>query len=131
MMTPLPMQFTDRGDHIELQLAAFGLLRRIRLSPPENLEEIPLSDLGVSVDKWVDDTLEVRTTRVSWPYIDDEGKPQTENVEILERFSLIANGSRFDYRQTVNDPESLLEPMNTGLVYADIGETSIEPQFCE
>ncbi|MGI9260003.1 MAG: DUF6152 family protein [Gammaproteobacteria bacterium] len=131
MMTPLPMQFIDRGDRIELKLAAFGVLRRIHLTPPENLEEIPLSDLGVSVGRWVDDTLEVRTTRVSWPYIDDEGKPQTENVEILERFSLIDNGSRLDYRQTVNDPESLLEPMNTGLVYADIGETTIEPLFCE
>lgn len=131
MMTPLPMQFIDQGDHIELHLAAFGVLRRIHLTAPENLEEIPLSDLGYSVGRWVGDVLEVNTTRVSWPYIDDEGKPQTENVEILERFSLIDGGNRLDYRQTVTDPESLLEPMSTGLAYADIGETAIEPLYCE
>ena len=131
MMTPLPIEFIDRGDHIELQLTAFGVLRRIHLTPPENLEEIPLSDLGFSVGRWVDDTLEVRTTRVGWPYIDDEGKPQTEDVEILEQFSLIDSGNRLDYRQTVNDPESLLEPMTTGLEYADIGETTIDPLYCE
>ena len=131
MMTPLPIEFIDRGDHIELQLATFNVLRTIHLTPPENLAEIPLSDLGFSVGRWVGDTLEVRTTRVGWPYIDDEGKPQTENVEILERFSLIDNGNRLDYRQTVSDPESLLEPMSTGLEYVDIGETTIEPVSCE
>jgi hypothetical protein len=130
MMTPLPIEFIDRGDHIELQLATFGVRRTIHLTPPENLAESPLSDLGYSVGRWVGDTLEVRTTRVSWPYIDDEGKPQTENVEILEQFTLIDNGSRLDYRQTVNDPEYLTEPMVTGLIYADIGETAIEPVNC-
>jgi len=131
MLTPLPIQFIDRGDHIDLQLSTFGVLRRIHLMPPENLEEIPLSDLGYSVGRWVDDTLEVRTTRVGWPYIDDEGRPQTEDVEIVEQFSLIDNGNRLGYRQTVNDPESLLEPMFTGLEYADIGETAIESLYCE
>ena len=29
--------------------------------------------------------LEVRTTRVSWPYFDDNGTPQTDKVELLER----------------------------------------------
>ena len=131
MMNPLPIEFVDAGDHIELQLATFGVRRTIHLTPPANLEEIPLSDLGVSVGRWIGDTLEVRTTRVGWPYIDDEGKPQSENVEILERFSIIDDGRRLDYRQTVTDPEMLVEPFSTGLVYADIGETAIEPLSCE
>ena len=49
---------------------------------------IPLSDLGYSAGRWVGDTLEVRTTRVGWPYVDDDGRPQSTNVEILERFAL-------------------------------------------
>lgn len=131
MMTPLPIEFIDAGDRIELQLTTFGVRRTIHLTPPENLEAIPLSDLGYSVGRWVGDTLEVRTTRVGWPYIDDEGKPQSENVEILEQFSMIDGGSRLDYRQTVIDPETLIEPMSTGLIYADIGESAIEPLRCE
>ena len=127
MMNPLPIEFIDRGDQIELQLATFGVRRTIHLTPPENLEAIPLSDLGYSVGRWAGDTLEVRTTRVSWPYIDDEGKPQSENVEIFEQFSLIDDGNRLGYRQTVTDPEMLLEPMITGLEYADSGETAIVP----
>lgn len=130
MMTPLPIEFIDRGDRIELQLATFGVRRTIHLTRPDNLEEIPLSDLGVSVGRWIGDRLEVRTTRVGWPYLDDEGKPQSDNVEILERFTLIDDGSRLDFRQTVIDPEMLIQPMTTGLIYADIGETVIEPVDC-
>ena len=131
MVTPLPIEFIDRGDYLDLHLTSFDVLRKIHMTPPENPDEIPFSDLGLSVGRWVDDTLEVRTTRVSWPYLDDEGKPQTEDVEIFESFSLVDNGNRLDYRQTVTDPAALVEPMTTGLEFADIGETSIEPLFCE
>ncbi len=105
--------------------------RTIHLTAPENLAEIPFSDLGYSVGRWDGDTLEVRTTRVGWPYIDDEGRPQSENVEILEQFAIIDNGSRLDYRQTVIDPQTLIEPMSTGLIYADIGETALSSVSCE
>lgn len=131
MLAPVPIQFIDRGEYIDLQLTPFGVLRRINKSDPPNLEAIPLSDVGYSVGAWIDDTFEVRTTRVGWPYLDDAGRPQTENVEIVERFSLSEDRNRLSYTQTVIDPVTLVEPMIVGWEFIDLGENSIEPLFCE
>jgi len=131
MVTPLPIQFIDRGEYIDLHLATFGVDRRIYMKPEGNPAAIPLSDLGYSTGRWMTDTLEVRTTRVGWPYIDDAGRPQTENVEIVEQFSIENDRNHLAYRQTVFDPESLIEPMIVGWDFSDIGEMSVEPVDCE
>ena len=91
---------------------------------------IPLSDLGYSAGRWVGGTLEVRTTRVGWPYVDDDGRPQSTNVEILERFELAADGSRMTYVQTVTDTISLAEPLTVSWDLIAAGDT-IEPVNCE
>lgn len=131
MLNPLPVEFVDLGDHIDLKLTPFEVVRRIDVSAQANPDDAPLSDLGYSVGQWVDDTLEVRTTRVGWPYVDDAGRPQTEDVEILERFSLVDDGNVLRYTQTVIDPESLVEPVTLSWDWIDIGEDSIEPLHCE
>jgi hypothetical protein len=131
MLNPLPMQFIDRGSHIDLQLTTFEVLRRIDMTVPQNLESAPFSDLGHSAGRWVGDTLEVRTTRVGWPYVDDDGRPQSEDVEIVERFSLVDDGSRLRYTQTVTDPESFVEPMTVSWDLVDVGDVRIEPVRCD
>ena len=131
MANPLPVEFIDRGDHIDLQLTAFGILRRIDMTARSNNESIPATDLGYSVGRWAGDTLEVRTTRVSWPYLDDAGRPQTDDVEILERFSLTDGKNRLEYTQTVTDPASLVEPLTTTWEWIDIGEDQIDTLVCE
>lgn len=131
MANPLPIEFIDRGDHIDLQLTAFAVLRRIDMTTRADPDSVPSSDLGYSVGRWAGDTLEVRTTRVSWPYLDDAGRPLTENVEILERFSLTDGRNRLSYSQTVTDPESLVEPLVTSWDWIDIGEDQIDTLVCE
>ena len=130
MLNPLPIRFVDRGDHIDLELASFGVLRRIDMVVPPDPAAIPLSDLGYSAGRWVGDTLEVRTTRVGWPYVDDDGRPQSTNVEILERFALAADGGRMTYVQTATDSISLAEPLTVSWDLVDAGDT-IEPVNCD
>jgi hypothetical protein len=131
MLNPLPMRFVDRGDHIELELTSFGVVRNIHLTQRPDRAAVPLSDLGYSVGRReAEDTLEVRTTRVGWPYVDDDGRPQSTNVEILERFRLADDGSRMTYVQTVTDPISLAEPLTVSWDLIDAGDT-IEPLSCE
>jgi hypothetical protein len=91
---------------------------------------VPLSDLGYSVGRWIGATLEVRTTRIGWPYVDDDGRPQSQNVEIVERFSLLNDARLLRYTQTVTDPASLVEPMTVSWDLVDAGEKSIEPMGC-
>ncbi len=47
--------------------------------------DMPLSHLSYSVGHWEGETLVVSTSRVSWPYFDRVGAPQTEAVEINEQ----------------------------------------------
>jgi Family of unknown function (DUF6152) len=130
MLNPLPIQFIDRGDHIDLRLASFGVLRTIDMTVRQDAASIPLSDLGHSAGRWVGDTLEVRTTRVGWPYVDDDGRPQSTNVEILERFAPAPDGKRVTYTQTVTDTASFVEPLTAIWDVVDAGDT-IEPVGCE
>ena len=131
MLNPLPIELIDRGNHIDLQLTPFGVLRNIDMTARPDADLIPATDLGYSVGQRVGDTLEVRTTRVSWPYVDDAGRPQTENVEILERFSLVDGRNRLEYSQTVTDPASFVEPLTISWDWIDIGEEQIETLECE
>jgi len=130
MLNPLPMQLTDRGDQIDLKLASFGVLRTIDMTVPPDAASVALSDLGYSAGRWVGNVLEVRTTRVGWPYVDDDGRPQSADVEILERFALAADGKRMTYSQTVTDAASFTEPLNVSWDLVDAGDT-IEPVLCE
>ena len=131
MISPLPVEFVDRGDSIELRLTGFGNVRNIVLSGEVDGDAVPLSDLGYSTGQWVGQTLEVRTTRVGWPYVDDAGTTQTENVEITEEFALIDDGNRLRYTQTITDPESFTAPLTVSWDWIDIGEESLNPVTCE
>jgi hypothetical protein len=131
MLNPLPMGFVDRGDHLDMQHTSFGVVRTIHMRDQVDPATVGLSNLGYSVGRWVGETLEVRTTRIGWPYVDDDGRPQTDAVEIIERFSLLNGGNLLRYRQTVTDPASLIEPMTVTWDMIDAGDTAIEPLRCE
>lgn len=131
MISPLPVEFVDRGDTIELRLTGFGNVRSIELAPLDDPEAVPLSDLGYSIGSWTDQALEVRTTRIGWPWLDDAGRPQSERVEIQEEFALLDDGDRLRYTQTIVDPETLTEPVTVTWDWIDIGEESLGSVQCE
>ena len=131
MISPLPVEFVDRGDTIELRLTGFGNVRSIELAPVDDPESVPLSDLGYSAGSWTGQTLEVRTTRIGWPYLDDEGRPQSEAVEIQEQFALLDEGDRLRYSKTIIDPETLTQPVTVSWDWIDIGEESLGSVQCE
>ncbi len=130
MVNPLPMDFVDRGDHIDLQLASFAVLRTIDMTENPDPDAVPATKLGYSAGRWVGDTLEVTTTRVSWPYFDDAGTPQTENVSIHETFAPSDDGARLDYTMIVTDPESFAEPFTLSWYWVDIGEQMFLHDTC-
>ena len=107
---PFPIQFTDRGDQIILETEVWDIERTIHLSGDEGASDHRGTPLGYSVGRWEGDTLVVSTTDIDWPYFDPIGTPQSERVEVVERFTLSADESRLDYEAVVTDPETLLEP---------------------
>jgi hypothetical protein len=130
MLNPLPLGFVDRGDRIDMKTTSFGVVRTIHMTDQRDPATVALSDLGYSVGRWVGDMLEVRTTRIGWPYVDDDGRPQTDGVEITEQFSLLNDGRLLRYTQTVTDPASLVEPMTVTWDMIDAGDEAIEPVQC-
>ncbi|MGI9259697.1 MAG: DUF6152 family protein [Gammaproteobacteria bacterium] len=131
MQNPLPVQFADNGDSIELRMRTNGVVRTIRLDETANAADVAASEYGHSVGRLDGNLLEVRTTRINWPYFDDNAIPQSENVEVLETFSLTENGTRLAYSQTVNDPVSFQRPIRTSWDWVDINESELGITQCE
>ena len=111
MGNPYPMEVVQVGDNIELRFEEFDVLRTIHMGDSvADPADVPLSHLGYSVGRREGETLVVDTSRINWPYFDRSGAPQTENVAINERFTVVENGNRLDYVLTVDEPASLVEP---------------------
>jgi len=72
----------------------------------------------------------VTTTRINWPYFDNIGTPQSENVEMLETFTVSEDQARLDYRLTVTDPGTFTEPAVFERHWLALGE-QIELYDCQ
>lgn len=130
MRNPHPFEFVDRTSEILLHSELYELVRTIYMEEPANAGSIPASPLGYSVGHWEDDqTLVVTTTRINWPYFDNIGTPQSEDVEIVERFTLTEDQSRLDYHATVTDPHTFTEPATIAGYWLALGE-EIESYRC-
>jgi len=111
MNNPLPIRFVDRGDSILMQLEEWDQERIIHVGDAVDPATQPRTPLGYSVGRWEDEhTLVVTTTRISDPYFDDEGTPQSEAAVVTERFTLSADETRLDYESVHDDPFTFVEP---------------------
>ena len=110
MSNPYPMEFIERDGSIELRFEEFDAVRIIHLDDATDPAGVPRSHLGYSVGHWEGETLVVSTSRINWPYFNRVGVPQSENVEVIERFTAVEDEDRMDYQLTVTDPATLVEP---------------------
>ncbi len=130
MFGPLPFEIVDRGATILLRGEIFDTVRTIHMNRSEPPPGEPASILGYSVGKWVDGALVITTTRIDWPYFDNIGTPQSESVEIVERYSLSADQTRLDFRVTIDDPVNLTEPAVAVSHWVALGAT-LTPFDCQ
>jgi hypothetical protein len=109
----LPIEFVDDGEAILLHLEEFDSVRTIhKTTQPRNNQE-PATPLGYSIGWWEDRTLVVHTTRINYPYFDRDGIPQSDQVEIVERFTLSDDDAELGYHMTLSDPATFTEPVDT------------------
>ena len=110
---PHPVGFVQlaNGD-IEIRIESDDNVRVVRMSDDASAEGQPLSPLGYSVGDWEGDTLVVTTTRLNWPYFKVFGlvaTPQSEAMEIVERFELNRELGTLTYSFTATDPATFTE----------------------
>ena len=110
MEQPNPMEFVDRGDQILLRLEEYDTVRVISLRSETSDQSVQPTLLGHSVGHWEGRTLVVETDSISWRYFSQSGLPQSEAMEIVERFTPSEDGARLDYELTMTDPALFIEP---------------------
>ena len=110
MNNPLPVEFVDQGESILMRLEEWDAQRTIHLADAQDPASQPPTPLGYSVGRWEGRTLVVTTTRISDPYFDDRGAPQSASAVIVERFTLSEDETRLDYESVHTDPLYFSEP---------------------
>jgi hypothetical protein len=112
MEAPYPIEFVQAaGGDILLKLEEYDLTRVVHMNARATRELPQPSPLGFSLGRWDGTTLVVTTTRIDWPFFSQLGIRQSPAVEIVERFTPTADGSRLDYEMTVTDPATFTRPV--------------------
>jgi hypothetical protein len=132
MEAPYPIELVrQEGGHILLRLEEYDLERPIYMDGPNVTRELPQpSPLGFSVGRWEGAALVVRTTRISWPFFSQLGIRQSPAVEIVERFTPTADGSRLDYEMTVTDPATFTRPVVLRQYWLWLPSVTLLPYQC-
>ena len=77
---------------------------------------------------WESNTLVVSS--INWPYFDNEGTPQSEDVEITERFTLSEDEQSMSWEAIIIDPANLSEPAVVRLGYTWVPGEEIKEFNC-
>ena len=110
VLNPYPMELIDEGDQIVQRVEEWDARRVFHMSDDARSQIQAPSRLGYSVGRWDGQTLVVETTQVDFPLLDGGGTPMSENVSMIERFTLSEDETRLEYEIVVTDPENLVEP---------------------
>lgn len=111
MDNPFPMEMSEDNGDILIRMEQWDVVRRVHMNETDTAAGQPATPHGYSVGRWEDGALVVTTTRIDWPLFDDVGTPQSDQLELLERFTLSEDESRLDYLLTVTDPATFTEPV--------------------
>lgn len=109
MITPLPIEFVEVGETIELHIEEYDSLRIVHMSP----DAAPPAEhtlMGFSRGHWDGRDLVVETTHIAPGYFDHHGVPQSDQITTVERFMPNEDYTRLDYTLTTTDPVNFTEP---------------------
>ena len=133
---PHPVEFVSaaNGD-IQIHVESDDVVRIVRMTADANTQGPPPSPLGYSVGRWEGDTLVVTTTRIDWPYFKIRGlvgAPQSDRIEIVERFELDRARGELAYNFTATDPVNYTGPITVERyhVWRYRPGTAINPYRC-
>ncbi len=107
-----PIAFEQRGEDILLISENYNRNRLIHMDADVDLTDVEASPLGYSRGRWEGNTLIVTTTHVSWPFFELPplyGVPQSQETEIVERFTLDEDRLVYDFR--AYDPINFTQPI--------------------
>ena len=110
------------AETLRLNAPWFDTVRTIHMGDSLNLNDQPATALGFSAGRWEGDVLVVETTKIDYPFIRGDGTPQSEAIEVTERFTLSDDQTRLDYLMTVVDPVYLAAPATFEAYYLALNQ---------
>ncbi len=124
MLTPNPYEFLDNGDTISVRGYEGDVVRTIHMRDAGDPADQPYSLQGYSVGRWEDErTLVVHTSRISAGYLGFSGILLSDEVEVVERYTLSEDQSRLDFHITTTDPQTFTEPATAEYYWLALGES--------
>jgi hypothetical protein len=133
MQGPFPMEIHQATELIVMRLEYYDLVRVVFLDGRPHLPaSAPHTKVGHSIGHWEGTTLVVDTTHLSESTITNNGLNHSDNVRMIERFWLSADGKTLLSRQEFEDPD-VLENRGARYVAWDRGAASdhIFPYECD
>jgi hypothetical protein len=109
MDSPNPIEFVAEAGDILLRHEELGVVRRFNMGTvPSDATPNPY---GVSIGRWDGDTLVVTTSDLAFAWFDQAGIPQSDDLLLVERFSVSADNRFLNYSVTATDPVIFTEPV--------------------
>lgn len=123
MWFPHPIEFTDLGDEIRIDLEVYNLTRTVHMDQTSAPADFAGSALGYSVGRWEDsNTLVVTTTGINWGRYGTQGTPMSEEAVVVEQFTLSEDQTRVDFHIETTDPLYFNGPATVAAHWLAIGD---------
>ena len=123
-----PMQISQEGETIFVRIEQQDVIRTVHMNG--DASGGTASPFGRSVGTWDGETLVVTTTEIDWPWFDQAGVPQSEELELVERFSVSDDNLSLIYSITATDPQTFTEPVTLEKTWASVPDLEINPYEC-
>jgi len=130
MEQPYPLEIVKDGQDILIRLEEYDTVRTVHMNPDATSEGQTAHRLGYSTGHWDGTSLVVNTSRITWKFFNQAGVPLTEAAAIEERFTPHEDGSRLDYKMTVEDPATFTEPVQLQKYWLYIPGVTVQPYKC-
>ena len=131
MVTPHPIEFSQQGENILMRFEEDDAERLIHMNPAMGSRPSGATSMGYSVGSWEGNTLVVETTGIDAAAFDDQGTPVSEDIRLVERFTLSEDEERLDYRITFYDSEIFTENFDLTRYWVWKPERAVQPWDCE
>ncbi|MFL2545845.1 MAG: DUF6152 family protein [Candidatus Rariloculaceae bacterium] len=109
MRNPGPFELVRENESILMQFEEDDNVREVHMNRDQATAPEAHSLMGFSTGIWEGETLVVETTGMQADVLDYLGTPHSDDIQITERFTPAADGSRLDYSLRITDPASFSE----------------------
>ena len=128
------IEIDSAADIIEIRSEFFDSVRIVHMDERDHSSIGERALNGHSIGRWVDDTLTVETTMFSEhrsPYGSGVGIPSGPDKQVIERYTLSADGTALFIDVRLEDPEYLAEPFEGRLEWSYTPDLEFHRYDCD